>query len=302
MSDESFKVYIRRLIKQNGMVGKLILINTAVFIFFLVLFLIEKLFMVKGLEGLVKVQFAAPGDITQLIYKPWAIITQLFTHGDLFHFLFNMLMLFFTAQFFVRYFGEKRLLTTYLLGGIFAYLFHVGCYYIFPLFSSNPAPPIIGASGAISAIFMAICFYRPRERVMVFGLIPAPMIALAIVYILVDLSNVGSGDNVAHMAHLGGGIFGALSIVNVNSSRNFMNRIEKWLSKFKWSNLFKRKPKFNVHQGGAARSMSDEEYNANKTVHQDRIDAILDKISKKGYEGLTKEEKEILFNESKRKQ
>ena len=78
-----------------------------------------------------------------------------------------------------------------------------------------------------------------------------------------------------------------------------MNRFDKWFSKLKWP-IFKRKPKMKVYKNDA-KNMNDDEYNSNKQEYQKRVDAILDKISKKGYEGLSKEEKEILFNESKRK-
>ena len=81
-----------------------------------------------------------------------------------------------------------------------------------------------------------------------------------------------------------------------------MNLFDKWIYSFKRPRFsFKRKPKMKVYQGGNARQMSDEEFNATKKQRQDRVDAILDKIAKKGYDGLSKEEKDFLFNESQRK-
>jgi hypothetical protein len=127
-----------------------------------------------------------------------------------------------------------------------------------------------------------------------------PIIVLALLYIVLDISAIGAEDRIAHFAHLGGAVFGALSIINVNSSKSFMSRLDRFFSKFKWPKFsFKRKPKMKVYKN-AAREMTDDEYNESRKAHQKRVDAILDKISKKGYEGLTKEEKEILFNESKR--
>ncbi|MCG8575162.1 MAG: rhomboid family intramembrane serine protease [Flavobacteriales bacterium] len=301
MREESVWAYIRRFFKQSGMTGKLLLVNAIVFLFFTLLFLVQELFKVDGLEDVVKSQFAAPGNPKTLIYKPWSVITQLFTHANFAHFAFNMIMFYFSARIFVMFFGERRLLTTYFLGGIFAYLFHIVCYYTIPAFSTSEAPSLIGASASIMAIFMAISFHRPSYRVQLFGIIPVPLIVLAILYIVGDLRDITSEDNIAHLAHLGGALFGALSIININSSKNFMNRFEKWLSKLKMPS-FKRKPKMKVHKNDEVRNMTDDQYNSQKKANSDRIDAILDKISKKGYDGLTKEEKEILFNESKRKQ
>lgn len=292
---------VRRMIRQSGATGMLVAVNVAVALVFGLIGAVEYLYKQPELTDSIKIWFAAPGNPADLIYKPWSIITQLFTHGDVMHLLLNMMVLFFTGMMFRQYFGEKRLITTYFLGGIAAYLTHVSAYFIFPVFSEHAPPGILGASGAVMAIFMAVAFHRPGQRVYLFGLLPVPIIALALLYIFVDLRGVTESDNVAHFAHLGGALFGALSIINIGSPKNFMNRIERFFSRFKFRMpSFKRKPKMKVYRN-EARDMTDEEYNKNRKAHQERVDAILDKISKKGYDGLTKEEKEILFNESNRK-
>lgn len=305
MQEQGFIEYIKLMIRRSGMTGKLIAVSVAVSLFFGVLLLIEKLFVIPDLMWIVKSYFAAPGNPAELMYKPWSVITQLFTHGDLMHLLFNMVMLYFTGRIFVQFFGEKRLLSTYLMGGVFAYGFHVLAYYTLPVYQFAVPPPILGASGAIFAIFAALAVYRPNLKVQLF-LIPIqiPVILIFILYIVMNLRGVMSDnpfDNTAYFAHLGGALFGALSVLKINSSNNFMNRFERWLSRIKFPKFsFKRKPRMKAYKG-KAKYMSDEEYNYSKKQHQERVDAILDKISKKGYEGLTKEEKEILFNESKRK-
>jgi len=301
MQEQNFFEYIKNAYRKAGVIGKFIAANTIVFLFFSILFLVEKLFLIDNLTNNVKIWFAAPGDPSELLYKPWSIVTQLFTHADFGHFAFNMLAFYFTARIFVQFFGEKRLITTYFVSGIFAYLFHIGCFYLIPAFQQNVVPGLIGASGAVMAIFMAIAVHRPGFRVHLYGLIKVPLMLLALLYIFYDLRGVVNPDGIAHLAHLGGAAFGALSVMNIQSPKNFMNRLERWLSKLKKPRFsFKRKPKMKVYKTDA-RTMSDDDYNSGKKVHQDRVDAILDKISKKGYEGLTKEEKEILFNESKRK-
>ncbi len=305
MQNENISQFIRRTIKQLGILGKLIAINTAVFLFFLILFLVEKLGAQPGLENAVKDYFIAPGNPAELLYKPWTLITHMFTHHDFFHFLFNMIVLFFSGQIFVHFFSQRRLVLTYIIGGLFAYGIHVLAYAIFPAFANQATPNILGASASIMAVFVAVAAYQPGFTIRLFGVFPVPLFIIAALYIIADLAGVGSQDKVAHIAHLGGALFGGLSIIKANASGNIMNRIERFILKIKLrQNPFKRKqrkPKMKVYRQNQTQKMTDDEYNALKKEKQDRIDAILEKISKKGYDGLTKKEKEILFNESKKK-
>jgi len=307
MGQQNFLQYIVQTLKNSGMIGKILLINTVICIFFLFVQISENLFVKPGLYDDVMFYFAAPGNPADLANKPWSIITQMFTHYGFGHYFFNMLVFYFTARMFVQFFGERRLLSVYLIGGIFAYMCHIGAYLVFPVFAEHGAGPVVGASGSVMAIFMAIAFYRPGTKVLLFGLIPIPLILLAVGYILMDLTGIAEqktdgSDRIAHFAHIGGAIFGILSVINYNSPKNFMNRFDKWIYSFKRPRFsFKRKPKMKVYQGGNARNMTDEEFNASKKQRQERVDAILDKIAKKGYDGLSKEEKDFLFNESQRK-
>lgn len=308
MREQNFLGYIRDQLKRSGLLGKILLINTVVFLFLLTIQIVAFLYVKEKLPANVTSYLAAPSDPAMLIFTPWSPITSLFTHFDFGHYLFNMMVLFFTGVIFQQFFSDRRLLLTYILGGLFAYVVHVASFYVFPVYASKASGYVLGASGAIMAIFMAIAFHRPSLKVNLFGIIPVPIIAIAILYILTDLSGItestkDGGPQIAHFAHLGGAIFGVLSIVRVNSSKQFMNRLERFFSKIKWPKFsFKRKPKMKVYQGGAqTKNMTDEEFNYNKKMRQEKLDAILDKIGKKGYEGLTKEEKDFLFNESQRK-
>ena len=301
MKQQGVFQYLKSVFKQNGMIGKLILINAAVFVLLQILYFIQGGYA-EGDPGIFETTvhyLAGPGDPSEILHRPWGVFTQMFTHYDFMHFLFNMIFLFFVAQIMIQLLGEKRLLSTYILGGLFAYATHVVMFYLIPEFAKGGVSDVVGASGSVMAVFCAVAFMRPKLTVYFFGMIKMPIIVLAVVYIAVDLFSVAASDGVAHFAHLGGALFGALSIINVNSSNNFMNRIEKFWSKL--GGLFKRKPKMKIHKQEEVQQMDDDEYRSEKAYNQERIDAILDKISKKGYEGLTKEEKEILFNESKRK-
>jgi len=308
MERETIVQYVQRSIRESGMVGKLIVANTIVFLFFVLLGLVQALGFPpeegqKGIVEIVKNFFIAPGNPGELLYKPWAIITHMFTHADFGHFFFNMIMLFFSGRIFVHFFGERRLLSTYIVGGIVAYIIHIGFHSFFPNLSPGiGVPNILGASAAIAAIFVAPAVYQPGFKVNLFGVVPVPLAVIAGFFVLSNLMGIGNGGQVAYIAHLGGALFGGLSVINAHSSKNIMNRLDRLVFKFKLGNFKpkKRKPKMKVYQTTETRNMTDDEYNSNKQARQERIDAILDKISKKGYDGLTKEEKDILFNESKR--
>jgi hypothetical protein len=154
------------------------------------------------------------------------------------------------------------------------------------------------------AIFAAMAFHRPRLQVNLFGIIPVPLIALAGFFILTDILSLGLNDGTAHFAHLGGVVIGMVSVQNLYNKNNIisiysslMKRITDFLK-----NLFSSNSKLKVKKGGATRGpafKTDEEYNFDKKKRQEKIDLILDKISKSGYDSLTKAEKEFLFDQSK---
>lgn len=311
MERENIGAYLKRIIRQSGMIGKLIAINTAMFILFaLIEFIGNNIHQpvidsngvfILGFGTEIKGYFIAPGNISELIYKPWSIFTHMFMHGGFTHYFFNMVMLYFSGRIFIIFFGERRLLSTYLIGGIFAYFIHISLYALFPGLSIYGTPNILGASAAIMAIFVGAAFHKPSFKVNLFGVFPVQLFVLAGLYMISDLAGISEGGRTAYVAHLGGAIFGGLSVINAHSSKNFMNRLDRFIFKLKLGSFsFKRKPKMKVYSSSSVKDMTDDEYNANKKMRKERIDAILEKISKKGYEGLTKEEKDILFNESKR--
>lgn len=292
--------------KHGGMHIKLIGVNLAVFLLINILLVFGSLSVSNGaanpLSSFVYNFFTLRGDIMGFLTHPWGIITSIFAHFDFMHIAFNMLLLFFISKFFLMYFSNQRLLYTYILGGIAGGFFQIAAYSIFPALQGTQTY-VVGASGAVNAIFMAAAFYRPMAIVHLFGVIKVKMIYLAGIFILMDLLQMGASDNVAHFAHLGGAAFGILSIRNINSKNNVVNFTRVTVENIKAS--FNGKPKMKAHKGGKSTSTStktqkqtDAEYNLDKKKKQAEIDAILDKISKSGYDSLTKKEKQILFDQS----
>ncbi|MNE64468.1 Rhomboid family protein [compost metagenome] len=157
---------------------------------------------------------------------------------------------------------------------------------------------VVGASGSIMALFIAIAFYRPNITINLFGILPVKIYVIAILYLVGDLVQTLDSDGTAHFAHLGGALIGFLSIQNLHSSSNIINWTESLHQKvLAYFSGRKKRTKMKVQSGGRT-VKSDEQYNMDAKARQAQIDKILDKISKSGYESLTKAEKDFLFSQS----
>lgn len=297
---------IKAWFNRNGLIAKLIGINIGVFILILFVRLFTNLSGNEGTFGDFMSFLAANSNPQEFIYRPWTFITYQFVHLEFLHFLMNVLVLFYASRLFVHFFGQRKLLTTYLIGGTVGFLFELMAFLWIPVVHAGGPSILLGASASVMAVFFAAAMYKPLMKVQLFGVFSVPLILIAGLFLIGDLMGLGKPGyqdvGVAHFAHIGGAAFGALSIINANSSNNIMNRIDRFLLRIKLPKFtFNRQPKMKTYVNETkASTMTDDEYNADKVKRQERIDAILEKISKKGYDGLTKEEKDILFKESKR--
>ncbi|MCQ2264963.1 MAG: rhomboid family intramembrane serine protease [Bacteroidales bacterium] len=157
---------------------------------------------------------------------------------------------------------------------------------------------IIGASGSVFGLLLAFGMMFPESEIYVYFLLPLKAKWFVVIYGALELlyGVLGSADGVAHFAHLGGMLFGFLLIV----AWRHHDRNDGW------SNTRSRKHRkvnftsSNDQYDFSGQAMSDEEYNARKMERERHLDEILDKISKSGYDSLTKEEKDFLFKFSKR--
>lgn len=271
----------------NGkMTVRLIIVNVIAFVAIYISGLIEGLF---GSTNVGLTLFTFPTNWLEFGMKPWTLITSIIAHFSLGHLFFNMLFLFFAGSMFEQVFGGRKLLLSYVFGGIMGNLFELTVTFLLP--DLSPAHYVVGASGAIMAVFTAIAVYRPQTPIYLFGIIAIPIYVLALFFLAKDLIGVGSSDEIAHFAHLGGAFFGFIAVQNIHSPSNVLNRINQ---------LFQRKSrKSSPSPNTNTRYKTDEVFNAEKKAKQERIDEILDKISKSGYESLSREEKDYLFNQGK---
>lgn len=219
---------------------------------------------------------------TDLLHRPWTIITYMFLHDGLWHILFNMLMLYFGGILCCQYLGQKRFGFIYFISGIAGAFFYLLVYNLFPI-GSLQTSSLIGASAAVLGVFVAVAVYVPNQEVSIWPFknahIKLKFIILALV--IIDLLTIPSSNAGGHIAHLGGALTGWIYIIFMRA--NISNILKK-------KPFQKKAPKTNNR-----RPLSDDEYNRRRAADQKRIDEILDKISRSGYEKLTREEKEILF-------
>jgi len=243
--------------------------------------------------------FAVPANTEVLMVKPWTLFTYMFLHTDFMHILFNMLWLWWFGVIFIQYLSQRQLLGTYIFGGLLGALLYIAAFNFFPVFElARVSSVALGASASVLAIVVAIAFYVPDFTVNLLFLGQIKIKYIALFTIFIDLLMLSSGNAGGHIAHIGGALWGfayAKMLPGNDPTRIFNVFFGKKLNFLKKTG----KKNFKVHQGG--RTTTDEEYNRYKILKQQKIDSILDKISRSGYDSLTKEEKELLFSSSQKK-
>jgi membrane associated rhomboid family serine protease len=285
---------IKALFSRGSNLAKLIYINIAVFLVLSVIAIVNFLMNDPGLQDKALGFLAAPASLKTLAIRPWTVITYMFTHSNIWHILFNMLWLSWFGKIFLEFLDQRKLVAVYLLGGISGAFLYILSFNVFPVFSNvTDVAVAIGASASVMAIVFAIATYVPNYNVNLFLFGRVKIIWIALV-ILAFTSFMNFADNTGgKLAHIGGALYGYIFALNLKKGKDigaWINRVIDFLV-----SLFKPKPKIKVTY---SRPKNDFEYNTNKAEHQEIINKILDKISKGGYDSLTKEEKEILFRES----
>lgn len=285
---------------------QLIIINVAIFLAMAVLFVVAKIVSTPPLFNVVYDQFILPSVLGDFVLKPWTLVTYSFAHyfyfegGDvgIFHILFNLLVFYWFGRVFVEYLGSDKLIALYVLGGLAGGLLYLGMYNTIPYFIAQPST-LVGSSAAVYAVVVATATLLPDYTFYLLFLGPVRIKYIAAFYVL--LSFIGSvGYNPGgNIAHLGGALMGFVYIKQLQAGSNW----GAWVTAFiEWvKGLFKPSPKVKVsyRNDKKAKQAAGGKPKPDK-ISQDEIDAILDKISAGGYESLSREEKEKLFNASKK--
>ncbi|KGO94381.1 rhomboid family intramembrane serine protease [Flavobacterium subsaxonicum] len=286
----------------GGIVQRLIFWNVGMFAIPLILFSILKL------GGVDVTAFdwtdAYPGDwfclssnLADLLWKPWSIIGYAFLHAGILHLVFNMLVLFSSGRLFLTFFTQKQLFGLYILSAIFAGLVFILGYNVIPTLTGTWAG-MVGASASIMAILVATATYSPQYPVRLMLIGTVKLWQIAIVLIVLDLINASVENTGGHLAHLAGSLFGFLYIKLLQNGTDLSKGVSAIIDFF--ANLFtpkKKAPFKKVHRNPAPAAKVN--VSKPKDITQKQIDEILDKISKSGYDSLTKDEKDFLFKVGK---
>ena len=269
----------------GNIIEKLIFINIGVFVFALLLTVFSRLYNGEG--NFIVNWFSLDDNFSSMLTKPWSIISYGFLHGGFLHILFNLIGLYFIGNLFLQYFSEKQLLSFYLLGTFFGGILYLLSQNYFPLFEGKRTY-LVGASAGVSAIFVGVAAYIPNYQLKIRFIGYVKLWYLAAIWVGLDVLGLVGTNAGGNFAHLGGALFGFLYVKRAsNKEITVFDSI---------GNLFKKKEKTlkTVYK-------SEEKKKQTKTnLKQQEIDQILDKISKSGYDTLTKSEKEFLFKQGKK--
>lgn len=291
---------IKSSFQQGDALTRLVLVNLAVYVVYLLLRIVASLTRVPEIESYFVAFTALPSDLLKLATRPWTLVTYMFLHQGFLHILFNMLWLYFAGQLFMEYFGGRRLLSTFLIGGLIGGALYVVFYNIFPAFEGISAiSNNRGASAGVMAIVVAIATYNPRFPVRLFFVLSVPLWGIAVGFVFLDLIGLGDGQNAGgRIAHFGGAAFGFFMARAYKEGRDLTEGFSQVMDTvIGW---FKSKPKIKkvytrTAGRGAKSAFSGNSPASNKAEDQKRMDEILDKISRSGYDSLTKDEKDHLF-------
>ena len=248
---------------------KLIIINIIIFLLplvsntFLFLFNLPEINIIKF--------FDLHPNFDQILMSPWTIISYSFFHIDFFHIFWNMFILYLVSDYFLSFLTDKKFLEIYFYGAISGGLLFIISYNIFPAFE-NSFSPLIGSSAAVYSLLIFACSYFPNTSInLIF--FNVRLKNLGLFYVIFSLIQIPFSNAGGNIAHLGGALCGLYYAKNFNSLKSPFKILAEILNKIKVK----------------SRNDSNNQY---------KIDKILDKISKSGYESLSKSEKEFLFKNS----
>lgn len=239
---------------------------------------------------------AIPASPKLLLYRPWTIITHMFVHAGFLHILFNMMWLYFGGTLFLTFHDSKKLLSTYILGGLSGAFLFVLAMNLSPVFANASAFTVAeGASAAVLAVVVAVATTAPNYVVRLVLIGPVKLKYIALFSVVLDVLMIPNGNAGGHFGHLGGAIFGFVFATLLKNGTDLTVDILKPFYAFK-SVIPSRKERIKVVH---SKPKSRYQYQEDKASKQDQVDAILDKIKRSGYDSLSKKEKEILFQASK---
>jgi membrane associated rhomboid family serine protease len=313
---------IKREFNYGNMVSRLVIINVMVYLTINVIWMILRIgsgYEDSSIYPEIVAFFSMSSSWWELLTHPWVLITSMFLHTGFMHILFNMLLLYWFGRIVGDLVGDHRILPLYLAAGLAGNVIY---FLSANLLAYNAGGSIAyGASGAVMGMVIAAAVLAPEMemRLLLLGNVKLKYIAAAL--LLIDIISIGGSSNTGgHFAHLGGAAFGWFYINRLQHGddlsapiNNLLIRIREFFrglgqdrgrSKSSGGNrkgphVAYRNPK-SQFRSSSNRSRKQTKDGVDTLNHQERLDAILEKIKDSGYENLSQEEKEFLFNASKK--
>jgi len=282
----------------NGLI-QLIIINAIVFIGFGIINVLTLWSQTSSFEASVVMPYLAlPSNVEDFIVKPWTLITYGFIHHDFLHILFNMLFLYWFGRLIKEYLGGQRVLAIFFLGIIAGGVLYIFLYNFLPLFQNSVGVSrLVGASAGVFAVVVAAATFMPNYSMVLLLIGPVRIKYIAIFYVLLSFMQSAGSNAGGEIAHLGGAILGFVFIKQLQKGSDWGTPIIGFIN---WAkSFFVRQPKIKVTYSNKGKSGAAKTSSRPTSSEQTEIDAILDKISDSGYESLTSDEKQKLFNASK---
>jgi len=282
----------------NGLI-RIILINIIVFV---AVRLVAVPFWLTGfnyesIRHTIDSWLVLPSSLQEFIIKPWTLVTYFFMHSGFLHIIFNMLFLYWFGRIIKEFLGNEKVVNLYVLGGLAGGLFYMVIYNVLPIFSEAVNfSYLIGASAGVYAVVVGAATFMPDYSFSLLLIGPVRIKYIALFYVVLSIIQMPQGNAGGELAHLAGAAIGFIFIKQLQRGNDMGKPINQFFRFIK--SFFKKQPKVKVsYTNSDRRTATRKQYKSN----QEEIDAILDKISESGYDSLTKEEKQKLFEASKSK-
>lgn len=294
---------LQQQFRQGNTLTRIILVNIAVFVVINLILVFAGGQRDRAIYDAIVEPIGINSDWYYLLTHLWGVITHMFLHTGFMHILWNMLLLYWFGRIIGDLVGDHRILPLYLLGGLVGGV----AFFLYANLTGNPNYAI-GASGAVMAIIVAAGFFAPdyNLRLILIGDVKLKYV-VAVLLFLDIIGAAGMNNTGGHFAHLGGAFFGYLFATQLQRGNDWSAPVNSFLDKlkalFSGSKSGKRRGPRVAYKNPKANSRSRNtkpHAKSDSPDHQEHLDAILDKIKKTGYESLSAEEKEFLFNASKK--
>lgn len=278
--------------KQGNTLMIIIIINIAIFLVLNLAWFTQRVSSLPISDFLLNYVFTMNSDWKIALSRPWTLVTTYFSHEDLGHIFWNMVGLYYFGRVIEEMIGHRRVMSIYIVGGLVASLSILLLYNTIPYFADKHAPAL-GASGAIYALSVAAATLVPDYQFNLIFIGPVKIKYIVLFYVFLSFIGTAGTNAGGNIAHMGGALYGFLFIKALRSGTDLGRPVVRFLEWF--PGLFKKRSpiKVSYRNNGSTPSGS-------YTPDQKEIDDILDKISRSGYESLTKEEKQKLFKASQK--